>query len=134
MLGTDGREYPFYPHKAKNNNIKSSLHLKCRDLLIEMFPATIFSEEVPIKINRKQTLYLDFYIASFRTAVEVHGKQHFETNSHFYKSDAAFKRAQWRDILKKDWCTINEVNLIELLYNETVDEWRDKLRRQIGLF
>ena len=41
-----------------------------------------------------------------------------------------FFKAQARDKDKKKWCQINEFTLIELFYNESIDEWRDKIWNQ----
>ena len=37
----------------------------------------------------------------------------------------AFFKAQARDKDKRAWCKLNHINLIELNYNESEEEWRE---------
>lgn len=47
----------------------------------------------------------------------------------FFKSKLDFYKAKARDSDKKEWCELNQIELIELNYNEDIDEWRTKIRR-----
>ena len=131
MMGIDGREYPFKQEKGEldNDYNKSSLHIRAKKLIKEIFPATYLAEEVSIQINNKQRLYIDIYVPVLQTAIEIHGQQHFCNNKHFYKNNKQFAMARGRDLLKKQWCEINNITLVELLHNETEDEWRTKIRQ-----
>ncbi len=86
-------------------------------------------EEVAIDVKRGQTLFLDFYIPQMKTAVEVHGEQHFKYNSHFYSSKDAFIKSKQRDRMKQEWCEKNGITLLELNYDETKEEWLKKLKQ-----
>jgi G:T-mismatch repair DNA endonuclease (very short patch repair protein) len=126
VIGLDGKEYKFNP-KTKIRANASKLHIKCRELLQEIMPRYKILEEVLLSgCNGK--LYADFYIPSIQSVIEVHGQQHTVYNDHFYKSKSQFLKAKVRDNNKKEWCFLNEIELIELNYNEGIDEWADKIR------
>jgi hypothetical protein len=105
---------------------KSSLHLQCRSLLQELYPTCSVIEELLIPINSKTNLYLDFFIPLFRIAVEVQGPQHYEKSSFFHKDIFAFAKQKQNDMSKQEFCTINNIELIKLKYDES-DKWRDLL-------
>ena len=39
-----------------------------------------------------------------------------------------FFKAQKRDLEKKEWCDLNSIKYIELPYNETLDQWGERLK------
>lgn len=117
--------------KKKRGRRKSKLHLLALDTIKEISPLTRICEEVPIRIRRGHTLYLDIFLPDFNIAVEVQGRQHFEYIHTFHKYKHRFGRAKLNDDLKREWCTVNNVQLVELRYNDT-DEWHDRLSRTIG--
>ena len=39
----------------------------------------------------------------------------------------AFYKAKARDKEKREWCELNNMRLVELNYNEDIDEWRRKI-------
>lgn len=110
-----------------DRSIRSQYHLNARKLLLELYPTLTICEEVPITIRRGQTSYLDFYLPLRKMAVEVHGRQHFEYVPHFHHTLAAYAKARRRDEEKREFCDINNITLIEFPYNESVQEWKDKL-------
>jgi hypothetical protein len=132
ILGLDGKEYSWIP----SNNIvdtdkRSSLHIKARELLKEKFPNDRVLEELVLPgtktQSRKSTLKADFFIPMRNLLVEVHGEQHLEFNSFFFKTKLDFYKAQARDKDKKRWCELNKFTLLELYHNESIEEWRDKV-------
>lgn len=108
---------------------RSKLHLKARDLIHSLYPASQILEEVQIPINKKTTLYLDFYLRIEGIAVEVQGEQHFKWIPHFHKLKIDFYHQQRNDMLKASWCEFNGIELITLPYNEDLDEWRAKFSK-----
>ena len=44
-----------------------------------------------------------------------------------YKNKMAFYKAKARDMEKREWCELNNMRLVELNYNEDIDEWRKKI-------
>ena len=77
--------------------------------------------------HRKSTLRADFFLPNRNLIVEIHGEQHFTFNKFFFKNKLEFFRAQARDRDKKEWCRLNDITIIELKHNETIDEWRKKI-------
>ena len=109
------------------NVSKSGLHLKCRELLAELYPTIQVLEEVPINPKRGITLYLDFYLKLLNVAIEVHGEQHYKFTPHFHQTQAGFIKYKQNERLKKDWCTRNGITLIELPFNEEINEWKQRI-------
>lgn len=107
---------------------KSSYHIKARSLIKQLFPTMQILEEVTIHARKNDILYIDFYLPLIRMAIEVHGEQHYKFVPMYHANQLAFLKAQKRDRDKKDWCVINGINLIELPYNENVDEWSNRIK------
>ena len=59
--------------------------------------------------------------------IEVHGSQHYEFNSFFYKSKADFYKAQTRDKKKASWANLNNITYVALPHTESNDEWRKRI-------
>jgi len=132
LLGLDGREYSLNARKymvdGNQTRPRSSLHLEARTLLKEMFPGDIILEEITLP-GCKPTLYADFFIPLQKLIVEVQGEQHYKQNSFFHKTDDAFLKAKKRDVLKKRWCEVNDLIIIELPYDKK-SEWRDRIDKR----
>ena len=96
-----------------------------------MFPHDIILEEVSLAGSRTQEgggiLRADMFVPNRNLIVEVHGEQHHKFNKFFFKNKLRFYRAQARDREKKEWCNINDIRIVELNYNEDLDEWRKKI-------
>lgn len=107
--------------------IRSQYHLDARKLLLELYPTLVICEEVPITLRRNQKAFLDFYLPLRKMAVEVQGEQHFKYVPHFHHTLASYAKARRRDEEKREWCEINNITLIEFPYNQSVEEWKDKL-------
>ena len=132
VVGLDGKEYSWSPAKKQGKSKKASeLHNKARQTLNDVFPFDRILEEVSLpgtkSQTRKTTLFADFYIPNRNLVVEVHGRQHFEYVSFFHKDRLSFHKAKARDRDKKAWSEINHICLIEFLFNESKQEWREKL-------
>ena len=134
IIGLDQQEYSWIP----SNNIvdtekRSGLHNKAKELLKEKYPNDRILEELVLPgtktATRKSTLKADFFIPVRKLIIEVHGEQHTEFNNFFFKSKMDFYKAQARDRDKKQWCEINNFELIELFHNESIEEWRSKIWR-----
>lgn len=115
-----------YIAKGKLQN-KSSLHIQARDLLLELFPTLQILEEVPINPRKSETLYLDFYLPLIKTCIETHGEQHFKFVSFYHNNMMNFIKSKKRDADKKEWCEINNIKYIDLSYNTSIDQWKEKI-------
>ena len=132
IIGLDVREYSWNPSASQANcSSRSSLHLKARKLLDEIFPHDRILEELSLigtRTNRRRgTLRADFFIPNRMLLVEVHGEQHHKFNNFFFADKLSFYKAKARDSEKREWCEINNIKLVEFNYNEDIDEWRTKI-------
>ena len=130
--GLDGREYSWNPsYKQAKASKRSSLHVKARELLTEIYPHDRILEEVSLPGSkterRRSTLTADLYIPNRDLIIEVHGEQHYKFNNFFFKDKLSFYRAKTRDKDKIEWCKLNDIRLVEFNYNESTDEWRAKI-------
>lgn len=69
--------------------------------------------------------HFDIWIPSMSIAIEYHGLQHFRAID-FFGGEDAFKQGQERDNRKRELCHKNSVNLLEISYDQEVDD--DTLR------
>jgi hypothetical protein len=113
--------------KGKTDN-KSSYHIKARQLITEQFPTLQILEEVPIAIRKSETLYLDFYLPLIKTCFEIHGEQHYKFVAFYHNTVLGFLKAQKRDREKQEWCEINGIKYVVLPYQETTDEWIERIK------
>jgi len=135
VIGLNGREYAWnlsgYSVAANDKRKRSKYHLRAREVLKTCFHSYRILEEVKLPgstpSHRKGVLYLDFYIPQIMLAVEVHGKQHYEYTPFFHKTKADFMLAKAKDEDKIEWCKLNNIDLIELKYSETDEQWRDQI-------
>jgi hypothetical protein len=132
IIGLDGKEHSWIPsNNIVNTKNRSGLHLNAKKLLKEKYPNDRILEEIVLPgtntNNRKSVLKADFFIPVRSLLVEVHGEQHTEFNNFFFKNKMEFYKAQARDRDKKQWCELNEIALLELFHNESIEEWRDKI-------
>lgn len=126
----EGEDYEFkIPEKIAKGRKRptSQFHKIARKIIKNIFVGNRIYEELPIYIGDNQTLYVDFYLPTYNVMVEVHGQQHYEYNSHFYKNKIEWLKAVERDNRKAEWCQLNNIKLITLKYNEQ-DKWPEQLR------
>lgn len=109
------------------NENKSSYHLTARQVIKDCFPTLKILEEVPIQIRKSETLFLDFYLPLNKKCIEVHGEQHYTFSRFYHKDRIGFLRHKKRDKEKQEWCIYNNIQYIELPYNETIDEWKKRI-------
>jgi hypothetical protein len=103
---------------------KSNLHVKCREILVDLYPTRPLLEEVPLAGHN---LTLDFYIPHLMMAIEVQGEQHFEFIPYFHGTKMGFAESQYRDEQKREWCENNGIDLVELRFDEDEETWRHKI-------
>lgn len=106
---------------------KSSLHLRTRNILINLFPTLQILEEVPIPLRKLEVLYLDFYLPLNKICIEPHGEQHYKFVSYYHNNPLGFIRQQKRDKDKAEWCSINGIRYISLPFDESDENWRQRI-------
>jgi hypothetical protein len=114
-------------HNKNQCHNKSQLHLQTREILHQVYGTLEILEEVKFRVLPNKYLWFDFFIPLLYMAIEVHGSQHFKFSSLFHKNKKAFQIQQYHDTLKKEWCKLNGITLIEFSYKETPKEWKEKL-------
>ena len=135
VRGLNGRDYNIHTHdyvvKPDSSRDRSSHHLRARELLSELYSSYTILEEVKLpgstQVGKRGYLYLDFLIPLAKIAIEVHGRQHYEFVFHFHKTKAGFLQSQYRDHQKKEWCKLNDIELIELNYEHDTEQWRQQI-------
>lgn len=65
----------------------------------------------------KKSLRFDFYIQEFNLCIEFQGIQHYEPIDYF-GGISSFEICQERDMIKKKYCSDNNINLLEIKYND----------------
>lgn len=135
IIGLDTKEYTWNLTQYKAREKCSKLHARARLLLTQEFPYDTIYEELtlPGSKDERQTraLCADFFIPTRQLMIEVQGEQHYKFNSHFFNNKIEFFRAQARDRLKAEWCTINSFMLVQLPFNETDEQWLERIRDRI---
>ena len=107
---------------------KSSYHLLARSLLSSLYPTMQILEEIPIHIRRSSLLYLDFYIPLTKTAIEVHGEQHYKFVPFYHSTILNFLKSQKRDREKEEWCELNNIKHVILRYDENEQTWNERIK------
>jgi len=128
VRGFDGREYNFpKKHKLKKEQKNSSkLHIRTRKLLKRIYPFDIILEEV--FLPGSGGLRSDFYLPHRKMIVECHGQQHYNFIAHFHGNKLEFFNYINNDKKKVEWCEINNINIVELPYNESDREWEQRIK------
>lgn len=72
----------------------------------------------------KKSLPFDFYLLDYNTCVEFQGAQHYDENYYKWKIDPTrnFETQQLHDKIKKEYCKKNKIMLLEIKYNESIEE------------
>lgn len=126
IIGLNGKEYKLKLKEAEfSDENRSSLHLKCRSLLKEIYPSDSIFEEIGLPGTKDLTV--DFIIPLRRLIIECQGRQHYHMTSFFCKTREDFNKGKIRDSQKKEWAILNGFLLVELRYDETEEEWKRKI-------
>lgn len=77
--------------------------------------------KVPIdkSINSSGYAYVDFYLPDFNTFIEYNGIQHYVAKDYF-GGELRLKQQQNRDQYLRNYCVSNNVNLIEIKYDQDI--------------
>ena len=103
---------------------RSELHIKVREFLKSEFITESILEELPLP---NEHLFFDFFLPLRKLAVEAHGIQHYKLSSFFHGNIEGFRRSKMNDSRKAEWCLLNNIRLVILPYDKTVEEWKEIL-------
>lgn len=82
----------------------------------------LFEEQKKFKdCFRLKKLRFDFYIPELKIAIEYNGKQHYEAVSLFGGKKGLLETIE-RDNIKRKYCLENNIKLIEIKYDESIEE------------
>ncbi len=111
---------------------KSALHRQLLALVHELYDRDVVVEEERISINGIN-LYLDIYIPKLKIAFEADGIQHNVYTQHFHGTYANFKRQQNNDLLKEEYCKLEDITLVRVNSKEdlTMDFLMQKITEQL---
>jgi hypothetical protein len=87
----------------------------------------IISEYSPDWLGRQR---IDIFIEEINIGIEYNGKQHYEPID-FFGGESGFLEIKRRDNLKKQLCENNNVKLIEIKYNDDINDSIDFIKKQI---
>lgn len=76
----------------------------------------------------KQLLLFDFYLPQYNLCIEYQGLQHYQITNCF-GGEKEFELRQKRDNIKREFCKNNNINLLEIKYNESI---KNKLNFYLG--
>lgn len=132
VKGLDGRTYTwsFYGRShtgGEDAPLRSGLHGRVRNVLRKIYPVDRIMEEVGLPGS--DGLRVDFFLPLRKLVVEAHGEQHYRFVAHFHGTPMGFLQSKQRDRKKLEWCELNGLQVIELAYNETEEEWEARLRQ-----
>jgi very-short-patch-repair endonuclease len=71
--------------------------------------------------NHIKELRFDFYLPELNICIEYNGKQHYESIEYF-GGETRYKEQIIKDNIKRKYCSENGIKLIEIKYNENVQE------------
>ena len=76
----------------------------------------------------KISLPFDFYIPDLNICIEFQGEQHYKPSLFINKAKSKakglelFEKQQYHDQIKRDYCKANNIQFIEIKYNENIEE------------
>jgi hypothetical protein len=79
----------------------------------------MFKDCINPKTNGK--LKFDFYLPDINACIEFDGYQHFAPVK-YWGGNANLEKTQYRDQVKNDYCTNNNISLLRIKYNENVEK------------
>jgi hypothetical protein len=129
VIGLDGRTYAWkLTRKTPTDDDdlqRSELHLRTRAFLHTLYPLERILEEVYLPGSGDLTV--DFFIPTRKLFVEAHGVQHYKFVPFFHETQLGFIQACKRDKDKRHWAELNNLTYVELPYNESTADWRDRV-------
>jgi hypothetical protein len=114
-----------YSHAKLTN--RSSLHIAAREIITKAYPTLQILEEVPVPIKKNDQYYFDFYLPMIKKVIEIHGEQHYKFVAFYHTNMLGFIKSQKRDKEKIEWCELNGIKYLELPFNETTEQWTERI-------
>lgn len=80
-----------------------------------------FKIDIDININKSGYAYIDFYLPDYNCFIEYNGEQHYVAKERFGGQIGLIKQ-QKRDQFIREYCINNNIKLIEIKFNENINE------------
>lgn len=92
------------------------------DLLLELYPnyQVVYEQVIP-QLNQR----IDIFIPTLGIAFEIHGIQHYEYNSFFFKDELAWNKSVLLDKTKVKFLDEHGIKLVEIPYNTKIKTKED---------
>ena len=126
---------PMYAQKPQQQGNDSKGEVECRRVLEAIFRKP-FDKARPDFLKNPVTgsynLELDCFNPELRLAVEYNGVQHYKYTPYFHRSKDAFHNQKYRDLLKRQMCQKNNINLVEVPYTVQKDLIQGYLLKELS--
>ena len=83
-------------------------------------------------LKHQRLLYYDFYLPEYNSCVEYDGEQHFKSVPGWGGEENLYN-VQFRDLLKNEYCTVNNISLLRLSYMDSDTEVRSKVLQFLNI-
>jgi len=97
--------------------VSSNLASKIERFIEEGFPSYTLRKEKYVTYFNTQ-LFFDFYMPEFKLLIEVQGQQHYSFNKLYHFDITDFNKQQYRDSLKTQWASENNLKLLILKFDD----------------
>lgn len=77
-------------------------------------------------------LMIDFYLPDYNLFIEYNGKQHYVPIEYF-GGEIQFNKQQIRDEELREYCKLNNIKLLELKYDLSPEEIKDKILKTLNI-
>lgn len=119
----------------KRNNVIQGFTKSCGCLISTMenhIKNLLTTNQIPYEEQKsfddcrdKYALRFDFYIPDLNLLIEAQGRQHYESIEYFGGQEK-LDRQQRKDQIKRDYCSANNINLLEIRYDDDLESIIDK--------
>lgn len=92
-----------------------------------------FKISVPQEIRKTSEAFIDFYLPDYNTFIEFNGKQHYVPIEHF-GGEIRFNSQVNRDKYVKEYCSKNNLSLIEIKFDDSVDKIKSIISNFINTY
>lgn len=118
-----GCEWLTNPHSVVNGQQSGCPHCKkskgenaIKDFLIDN-KISFETQKGFEQCRHKRLLKFDFYLPDYNLCIEFQGAQHYKSVDYFGGTNG-FKESQKRDNIKREFCELNGISLLEIPYTE----------------
>jgi len=124
-------------YQAPNYHMLGQGCPKCKSSKMEKYIYSFLKNNNILFISQKtfkeckniNVLPFDFFLPDFNVCIECNGEQHYKPIDYF-GGEKTLKYIQHNDKLKKKFCKNNNIDYLEIKYNENIDE---KIKKKLEI-